>query len=116
MVLCSWLADGSPLRGVRGRASSDRRQWSEVAELVRVDDRAHRLDPAVGDVERDDVNQAAFRIQELRARLAIDMHRLRADAQVGAEAEPGVQQLDEAFAPVDRALHARALVAAVAVE
>src|SRR3954464_11163669 len=97
MVLCSWLADGSPLRGVRGRASSDRRQWSEVAELVRVDDRAHRLDPAVGDVDLDDVDQAALRIQELRARLAIDMLRLRADAQVGAEAYPGVQQLDDLF-------------------
>jgi hypothetical protein len=74
-----------------------------VAELLRVDDRAHGLDDAVYDVERDHVDEAALGVEEERARLPVDLGGPAAHAEslhlpAQAEEEPA-----DAVLPVDRA-------------
>jgi len=44
-----------------------------VRELVRVHDRAHRLDLAIRDVERHHVDDLAVGVEERRAGLAVDL-------------------------------------------
>jgi len=44
-----------------------------VAQLVGVDDRSDDLHGAVGDLQAEDVRQAAIRVEDERARLAVDL-------------------------------------------
>src|SRR5918996_3018630 len=53
---------------------------AEVAELLRVDDRADRLDLAVGDIEGEDTDQPPVRIEELGPGLTVHVHAAKLDA------------------------------------
>src|SRR3712207_8138034 len=54
-----------------------------------VDDRAHALDPAVGDVEGHHADQPAVAVEEQRTRLPVDLRAARGEAaRAGAEAQP----------------------------
>ena len=44
-----------------------------MPQLVRVDDRSDHLHGAVGDLQAEDVRQAAVRVEDERARLAVDL-------------------------------------------
>src|SRR4051794_37980185 len=76
-ALVGRVARGLPVAANAGEELLRIRHRSEVAQLLRVDDRADRLDLAVRDVQRQDVDQPAIRAEEFRARLAV--HRDPAD-------------------------------------
>ena len=64
---------GYSCRPLRSSSCPQFRHRPDVPELVRVDDRAHALDPAVGDVERHHADHALLAVQQERARLAVDL-------------------------------------------
>jgi hypothetical protein len=86
------------------------------AELVRVDDRADGLDPSVGDVEGEDAQQAAVRVEGEQAGVAVDLGRGVADADGAAAAGQAEQQPGDPLGPVHRGGQGRGLATAVAVQ
>jgi hypothetical protein len=63
-----------------------------VAQLVRVDDRAHALDLPLGHVEDQHADQPALAIEEQRPRLPVDLGAARGEA----EARAGGQEISVA--------------------
>src|SRR4051794_14320890 len=116
-ALAGRVAGGLPLAADAGEELLRIRHGSEVAKLLRVDDRADRLDPAVRDVERQDVDEPAIRAQELRARLPV--HRDTANlepADALREPAPVTEHLGRLGAAEDRMPDRWRDPAAVAVE
>jgi hypothetical protein len=89
---------------------------AEVTELVGVDDRADGLDAAVGDVEGEDAEQAAGRVEDERAGVAVDLG--RGDDHADGAAAPGQAEEEprDPLGAVDGDGHGRGLAAAVAVD
>src|SRR5215208_2536262 len=73
-----WSVAGRLLAGVGGGA--------EVPQLVGVDDRPDRLDLPVGDVDREDGDQPALRVEQQRAGLAVDLGGLQLTPPIRAAA------------------------------
>src|SRR5919106_2596577 len=61
---------------------------AEVAELLRVDDRADRLDLAVGDIEGEDTDQPPVEIQELGPGPTVHVHAAKLDADANRDLPP----------------------------
>src|SRR6266542_2958320 len=89
---------------------------AEVAQLVGVNDGADRLHDAVGDVEREDVDDPLLGVEQDRAGLAVHLVQLDADAQAGELASPAGEEAADTVAADDRARPGRRLAAAVAVD
>jgi hypothetical protein len=88
-----------------------------MAQLVRVGDRAHTLDPAVGDVEDRDAEQLALGVEEERARLAVDLLAARREAtKAGEGAQAPDQQARHLRAAVDGTWGCGYFAAAIAAE
>src|SRR5918997_5444299 len=68
---------------------------AEVAELLRVDDRADRLDLAVGDIEREDTDQPPVGIEELGPGLTVHVHAAKLDADANRDPPPVAKHLDD---------------------
>src|SRR4051812_47245962 len=89
-----------------------------MAELLRVDDRADRLDLPICDVERHDADQLPFRIQVLGARMSVYQYATELDTADRLEAQP--HPIDEhpsdLGAAEDRVLDRRRHPPAVAVQ
>jgi hypothetical protein len=89
----------------------------QVLQLVRVDDRAHALDLAVGDVEDHHAGQSALAVEEQRTRLPVDLLAAQGEAaEAGAGAQTRPQRASHPDAAVDRTGDGGRLAAAVAVE
>jgi hypothetical protein len=92
-------------------------EWAaEMAELLGIDDRADGLDEAIGDLDRNDIDQAAVRVEEHRARLAVYLGSPHAQAELPRLPADAGQELRDAVAAEDRARPRRGLAAAVAVD
>ena len=88
-----------------------------MPQLVGIDDRAHGLDLALGDVEADHADQLALAVEEHRTRLPVHVLAAQGDA---VEAADGAQPRDERprhpGAAVERTFDGGHLAAAVATE
>jgi hypothetical protein len=87
-----------------------------VAELVRVDDRAHALDLALRDVEAHHADQLAVAVEDQRTRLPVHVLAADVEAEAAAGAQPRHQRARDLGAAVDRMSEGGRLAAAVAVE
>ena len=85
-----------------------------MPEFVRVDYGPDRLHQAVGDVERENADDAPVGVVGDRAGLAVDPGRLEADAPLRAQAGQPEHEPGHPVPPVDRPGHRPRLAAAVA--
>jgi hypothetical protein len=85
-----------------------------MLELVGVDHGAHRLDHAVGDVEREDAGHPAFGVVGDRAGMAVDQGRHSVGALLRGPAEQPEQEPGDPYWPVHRLDQGYALAATVA--
>ena len=85
-----------------------------MLELVGVDHGPDRLDQAVGNVERQDADHAAFHVVEHRARLAVDQGRYAVGALLLGAAELPTQEPGDLFRTVGRLAPSLCLAAAIA--
>jgi len=85
-----------------------------MLELVGVDDGADHLDQAVGDVQGEDGDHAAFAVVGDSARLTVDHGRHAVAALLLRPAEQPEEEPGDPFRPIQRLAQGLALVAAVA--
>src|SRR5215469_7096102 len=98
------------------RSAADGGQRAEVGELVGIDHGPDSLDSAIGDVEADHVDQPALWVEDFGSGMTVDYDQFGLDAEPFTLPEPGVEHPGNVVAAVDRAVYARALGPAVAVQ
>ena len=89
--------------------------WSEVRQLVGVDDPADAPDLAGGDIERQHADQPLLSVEKERSRAAVDLDGAQRHARnAGGLAEPVDQCARDTVASAQRPRERRHLAAAVA--
>src|ERR1035438_1875661 len=91
-------------------------QWLKVAQLLWVDDRTDGLHLPVGDVEHEDVDQMAARVEEPGSGLPVDLGWADRDPELAYLTCEAEQEAAGPVASGDRAWPCRAPPAAVAVD
>src|SRR5262249_49812418 len=87
-----------------------------MLQLLGIDDRADRLDDAVRNVDRDDIDQTLGRVEEHRARWAVDRAPVAGQATLRPRGVAAPQQRGPILASDDRLRPGRDVTAAVAVD
>src|SRR5262249_53579254 len=95
-------SSSAPLLAVTAEEAADIRGFAEVVQLVRVDHGPDRLYEAVGDVERDHVDDPPFGVEHESSGLSVDLVPLQGDPQLPELAAPAGEQTAAPPAPDPR--------------